>query len=156
MSPLSNDEFFAKLVELFDSRKGKDHGSIVLTQKRCTPPIRLFMLARDQRVNEAGDCTVSYNQSIPEPTDETVIPDLHPPQPLPILIRVTNAKGKEDRKAKQKIKLSTVVEPDALPAFFERYADVCKLGMASLKPRDRSKRKGKAKKKSKAGAATTA
>ncbi|TRX88570.1 hypothetical protein FHL15_010521 [Xylaria flabelliformis] len=133
MSPLSNDEFFAKLVELFDSRKGKDHGSIVLTQKR-----------------------LSYNQALPEPADETVIPDLHPPRPLPILIRVTNAKGKEDRKAKQKIKLSTVVEPDALPAFFERYADVCKLGMASLKPRDRSKRKGKAKKKSKAGAATTA
>ncbi|KAI0550898.1 signal recognition particle 14kD protein [Xylaria curta] len=131
MSPLSNDEFFAKLVELFDSRKGKDHGSIVLTQKRLT-----------------------YNQALPEPADETVIPDLHPPQPLPILIRVTNAKGKEDRKAKQKIKLSTVVEPDALPAFFERYADVCKLGMASLKPRDRSKRKGKAKKKSKAAATT--
>ncbi|KAI1735188.1 signal recognition particle 14kD protein [Xylaria scruposa] len=131
MSPLSNDEFFAKLVELFDSRKGKDHGSIVLTQKR-----------------------LSYNQALPEAADETVIPDLHPPQPLPILIRVTNAKGKDDRKAKQKIKLSTVVEPDALPAFFERYADVCKLGMASLKPRDRSKRKGKAKKKSKPAATT--
>jgi len=68
---------------------------------------------------------------------------------LPILIRATNAKGKEDRKAKQKIKLSTVVEPDALPAFFERYAEVCKAGMGSLKPRDRSKRKGKARKKNK-------
>ncbi|KAI1751130.1 signal recognition particle 14kD protein [Xylaria castorea] len=131
MGHLSNDEFFAALVGLFDSRKGKDHGSIVLTQKR-----------------------LSYDQALPEPADETVIPDLHPPRPLPILIRATNAKGKEDRKAKQKIKLSTVVEPDALPAFFERYADVCKLGMASLKPRDRSKRKGKAKKKSKAAAIT--
>ncbi|KAI8950181.1 signal recognition particle 14kD protein [Xylaria longipes] len=131
MGHLSNDEFFAKLVELFDSRKGKDHGSIVLTQKR-----------------------LSYDQALPEVADETVIPDLHPPRPLPILIRATNAKGKEDRKAKQKIKLSTVVEPDALPGFFERYAEVCKLGMASLKPRDRSKRKGKAKKKGKAAAIT--
>ncbi|KAI0453978.1 signal recognition particle 14kD protein [Xylaria acuta] len=131
MGHLSNDEFFAKLVELFDSRKGRDHGSVVLTQKR-----------------------LSYDQALPEPADGTAIPDLHPPRPLPILIRATNAKGKEDREAKHKIKLSTVVEPGALPGFFERYAEVCKLGMASLKPRDRSKRKGKAKKKSKAAATT--
>ncbi|KAI1149719.1 signal recognition particle 14kD protein [Nemania diffusa] len=131
MGHLSNDEFFAKLVQLFDSRKGKDHGSIVLTQKR-----------------------LSYDQPLPAAGDATVLPDLHPPRPLPILIRATNAKGKEDRKAKEKIKLSTVVDPDALPAFFERYAETCKLGMASLKPRDRSKRKGKAKKKNKAAATT--
>ncbi|KAI3319918.1 signal recognition particle, SRP9/SRP14 subunit [Xylariaceae sp. AK1471] len=126
MGHLSNDEFFAKLAELFDSRKGKDHGSIVLTQKR-----------------------LSYDQPLPEATDDTVLPDLHPPRPLPILIRATNSKGKEARKAKTKIKLSTIVEPEALPAFFERYAEICKLGMGSLKPRDRSKRKGKAKKKNK-------
>ncbi|KAI0441793.1 signal recognition particle 14kD protein [Xylaria telfairii] len=131
MGHLSNDEFFAKLAALFDSRKGRDHGSIVLTQKR-----------------------LSYDQAPPEPANEAVITDLHPPQPLPVLIRATNAKGKEDRKAKQKIKLSTVVEPAALPGFFDRYAEVCKLGMASLKPRDRSKRKGKAKKKSKPAATT--
>ncbi|KAI0198670.1 signal recognition particle, SRP9/SRP14 subunit [Astrocystis sublimbata] len=132
MGHLSNDEFFAKLVELFDSRKGKETGSIVLTQKRLT-----------------------YDQPLPAPetADSTVIPDLHPPRPLPILIRATNAKGKEDRKAKEKIKLSTLVAPEGLPAFFERYAEVCKLGMGSLKPRDRSKRKGKAKKKTKATAA---
>ncbi|KAI1181039.1 signal recognition particle 14kD protein [Nemania sp. FL0916] len=126
MGRLSNDEFFAKLAELFDSRKGKDHGTIVLTQKR-----------------------LSYDQPAPEPqpTDGTVIPDLHPPRPLPILIRVSNTKGREARAADEKIKLSTVVDPDTLPAFFERYAEVCKLGMVSLKPRDRSKRKGKAKKK---------
>ncbi|KAI1814150.1 signal recognition particle 14kD protein [Poronia punctata] len=130
MGHLTNDEFFTKLIELFDSRKGKDHGSIVLTQKR-----------------------LSYDQPIPETTDDkTVFPDLHPPRPLPILIRATNSKGKEDRKAKEKIKLSTIVEPDALPAFFERYAEICKFGMGSLKPRDRSKRKGKAKKKNKPAA----
>lgn len=131
MGHLSNDEFFAKLVELLDSRKGKDHGSIVLTQKR-----------------------LSYDQPLPDATNDTTPADLQPAQPLPILIRATNGKGKDARKAKEKIKLSTVVDPDALPAFFERYAEICKLGMASLKPRDRSKRKGKAKKKSKAAPAT--
>ncbi|KAH8161902.1 hypothetical protein CIB48_g6345 [Xylaria polymorpha] len=93
MGHLSNDEFFTKLAALFDSRKGKDHGSIVLTQKR-----------------------LSYDQAPPEPVNEAVLSDLHPPRPLPVLIRATNAKGKEDREAKQKIKLSTIVEPAALPA----------------------------------------
>ncbi|KAI0467241.1 signal recognition particle 14kD protein [Xylaria cf. heliscus] len=154
MGHLSNDEFFAQLVALFDSRKGKDHGSIVLTQKRRLRAKGQGSRAKseERRANKATDCLVSYDQAVPEPADETVIPDLHPPRPVPVLIRATNAKGKEDRKAKQKIKLSTTVEPHALPGFFERYADVCKLGMASLKPRDRSKRKGKAKKKSKPAA----
>ncbi|KAI1478592.1 hypothetical protein K445DRAFT_14735 [Daldinia sp. EC12] len=122
MGHLSNDEFFVKLTELFDQKKGKDHGSIVLVQKR-----------------------LSHDQPVPEPTSDAVLPDLHPPQPMPVLIRATNAKGKKRRE--DKVKLSTVVEPDALPAFFDRYAEVCKAGMATLKPRDRSKRKGKAKKK---------
>ncbi|KAI0893217.1 signal recognition particle 14kD protein [Annulohypoxylon nitens] len=122
MGYLTNDEFFTKLTELFDQRKGKDHGSIVLVQKR-----------------------LSYDQSLPESTSDTIFPDLHPPKPMPVLIRATNAKGKERRQ--NKIKISTVVEPDSLPAFFDKYAEVCKSGMTSLKPRDRSKRKGKAKKK---------
>ncbi|KAK8131003.1 signal recognition particle subunit SRP14 [Apiospora sp. TS-2023a] len=105
MGHLSNDEFFTKLVELFDSRKGKDHGHIFLTQKR-----------------------LSYDQPpLPEPTSDTILPDLHPPRPLPVLIRATNGKGKENRA--KKIKLSTVA------------------GMTTLKPRDRSKRKTKGKKK---------
>ncbi|KAI2464500.1 signal recognition particle 14kD protein [Annulohypoxylon bovei var. microspora] len=122
MGHLTNDEFFTKLTELFDKRKGKDHGSIVLVQKR-----------------------LSYDQSLPESTSDTIFPDLHPPKPMPVLIRATNAKGKERRQ--EKIKISTVVEPDSLPAFFDKYAEVCKSGMTTLKPRDRSKRKGKAKKK---------
>ncbi|KAH9904597.1 signal recognition particle 14kD protein [Xylariomycetidae sp. FL2044] len=119
---LSNDEFFTKLAQLFDQRKGKDHGTIQLTQKR-----------------------LSHGQPLPEPANDTMFPDLHPPKPLPVLIRASNSKGKERRQ--DKIKLSTVVDPDALPAFFERYAEVCKAGMTTLKPRDRSKRKGKGKKK---------
>jgi signal recognition particle subunit SRP14 len=65
--------------------------------------------------------------------------------PLPLLIRATNGKAKTKRE--DKIKLSTVVAPDALDAFYARYVEVCKAGMASLKPRDRTKRKAKAKKK---------
>lgn len=48
-----------------------------------------------------------------------------------------------------------MVEPDALEAFYARYAEVCKAGMAALKPRDRTKRKAKAKKR-KGGAAAAA
>jgi signal recognition particle subunit SRP14 len=72
--------------------------------------------------------------------------DLHPASPLPILMRATNGKSKE--KKADKIKLSTVVQPDALEAFYVRYAEVCKHGMTGLKKRDRSgKKKAKAKKK---------
>ncbi|KAH0157873.1 hypothetical protein KCU67_g7741, partial [Aureobasidium melanogenum] len=45
------------------------------------------------------------------------------------------------RKKSEKIKLSTVVQPDDLEAFYTRYAEVCKQGMQALKKRDRSKRK---------------
>ncbi|KAI0836118.1 signal recognition particle 14kD protein [Hypoxylon sp. FL0890] len=122
MGYLTNDEFFTKLTELFDQRKGKDHGSIILVQKR-----------------------LSHDQPLPEATSDTIFPDLHPPRPMPVVIKATNARGKERRQ--DKVKLRTVVEPDSLPAFFEKYAEVCKAGMTTLKPRDRSKRKGKAKKK---------
>ncbi|KAI2602981.1 signal recognition particle, SRP9/SRP14 subunit [Hypoxylon fragiforme] len=115
-------QFFVKLTELFDQRKGKDRGSITLVQKR-----------------------LSYDQPLSEPTSDTTFPDLNPPRPMPVLIRATNSKGKKRRE--DKIKLSTVVEPESLSVFFEKYAEVCKSGMTSLKPRDRSKRKGKAKKK---------
>lgn len=83
----------------------------------------------------------------------TQFPDLHPSQPLPIIIRATNGKSKANRAAK--IKLSTIVEPDELEGFFARYAEVCKGGMSALKKRDRSKAKEKLKaKKKKLGGAT--
>ena len=44
-------------------------------------------------------------------------------------------------KNKDKVKLSTIVRPEGIDAFFARYAEVCKAGMQSLKKRDRSKRK---------------
>lgn len=72
-------------------------------------------------------------------------------------MRATDGKStKKDKKTKNKdkVKLSTVVQPDDIETFFAKYADVCKAGMQSLKKRDRSKRKkDKGKKKGK-GAAT--
>ncbi|KAK0724782.1 signal recognition particle, SRP9/SRP14 subunit [Lasiosphaeris hirsuta] len=122
MGVLTHDAFFAKLTELFIGRRAKDHGAIYLTQKRY-----------------------SYGQALPAPTPENPFPELHPASPVPLLIRATNGKGGE--KKASKVKLSTLVEPADLEAFYGRYADVCKTGMSALKPRDRTKRKAKAKKK---------
>jgi signal recognition particle subunit SRP14 len=89
-------------------------------------------------------------------TTAEAFPDLNPSKPLPIIIRATNGKSKDQRD--QKIKLSTIVETDALEGFFAKYAEVCKLGMSGLKKRDRSKAKEKlkAKKKKQGGAAGVA
>ncbi|KAI8163363.1 Signal recognition particle subunit srp14 [Colletotrichum sp. SAR 10_70] len=125
---LSHDEFFDKLADLFEQRKSKGHGSIFLVQKR-----------------------LSYGQDVPVATDTDPFPDLNPTKPLPVLVRASNGKSKIHRDAK--IKLSTVVEVDALDAFYARYADLCKSGMTALKPRDRSKKKAKARRK-KGGAPT--
>jgi len=100
---------------------------------------------------------VTYGQEDTEPAEPTTsapFPDLNPSKPLPIIIRATNGTGNRGKNRKEsKIKLSTVVEVDALEAFFARYADVCKAGMSGLKKRDRSKAKEKlkAKKKKKVG-----
>jgi signal recognition particle subunit SRP14 len=119
---LSHDEFFNKLGELFNHRKASDHGAIHLTQKRLTE-----------------------GQDVPLPTSENPFPDLNPGKPLPLLIRASNGKSKKDRSDKTRI--TTVVDPEDLEAFYTRYAEVCKAGMTLLKPRDRSKKKAKAKKK---------
>ena len=82
--------------------------------------------------------------------------DLNPPNPLPLLVRATDGKSTlEDKKTKNqdKAKLSTVVQPDDIDAFFAKYAEICKAGMQSLRKRDRSKRKKDKGKKKKGGAA---
>ncbi|PBP23073.1 signal recognition particle 14kD protein [Diplocarpon rosae] len=122
---MSNDDFFLRLSELFNERRQKNHGSIFLTQKRMTYG------EDDKKVQEA--------------TTDVPFPDLSPSKPLPIIIRATNGKSKENRSGK--IKLSTIVEADALEGFFAKYAEVCKSGMSGLKKRDRSKAKEKLKAK---------
>lgn len=94
-------------------------------------------------------CTDSA-ESTPAKVADDPLWDLHPPSPLPILIRATNGKSKEKRT--DKIKLSTIVQPDALEGFFVRYAEVCKAGMTALKKRDRSKKKKSKAKKRRTGA----
>ncbi|KAL8760426.1 MAG: hypothetical protein Q9199_000050 [Rusavskia elegans] len=87
-------------------------------------------------------------------TTGTHSPDSALLSPLPILIRASNGKSKEKRI--DKIKLSTIVQPDQLEGFFIKYAEVIKGGATALKKRDRSGRKKatKAKKKGKGGGGT--
>lgn len=87
--------------------------------------------------------TTSSSPSSDKP--DSLFPDLHPSSPLPVLIRATDGKSKEHRA--DKIKFSTIVQPDQLEGFFLRYAEICKGGMSGLKKRDRSKNKAKAKKR---------
>lgn len=80
--------------------------------------------------------------------------DLNPPNPLPLIVRATDGettKGDKKTKNANKIKLSTVVQPDDIENFFARYAELCKSGMQSLRRRDRSKRKKDKGKKKKVG-----
>ena len=89
--------------------------------------------------------TVSSSPSEP-------FPDLHPPEPLPIIFRASDGKSKEKRS--DRIKISTIVQADELEAFFTRYLEVWKMGMGGLKKRDRSGNKAKAKAKKKSKGAT--
>ncbi|KAL7273701.1 hypothetical protein RUND412_003421 [Rhizina undulata] len=81
----------------------------------------------------------SYTHAVnsPPPTDAA---------PIPLLIRATNGKKRKS----EIVKLSTLVQPADLEAFFARYAEVCKANMGALKKRDRKARKTKARKKNKA------
>ncbi|CAK7245900.1 MAG: hypothetical protein STHCBS139747_007505 [Sporothrix thermara] len=127
MGYIDNDEFFSRLAELFDTQKSKDHGAIYLSQRR---------LVRGEKGAPGA-----------APADDTS------PEGLglqPLIIRATNGKSKKHRK--DKIRLTTTVDPNNLEAFYARYAETCKAGMTLLKPRDKSKKKAKAKKKK---AATT-
>ena len=64
--------------------------------------------------------------------------NLHPVAPLPVLMRATNGKSKED--VEDKIKISTAVQPDTLEAFYVRYAKVYKTRMSRLRKCNRIER----------------
>ncbi|SLM41190.1 signal recognition particle 14kd protein [Lasallia pustulata] len=129
---LSIEEFFTGLSELFDSRRKSEHGSIFLTQKRLSH-------------GSSGLSSPSSPTDLPSES----FADLHPASPLPVLIRATDGKLQEYNR--DKIKLSTIVQPDDLEGFFVRYAEVCRTGMQALKKRDRSGRKKAKAKKRKGG-----
>ncbi|KAL4781475.1 signal recognition particle, SRP14 subunit [Aspergillus varians] len=123
-SALSHEEFFTSLTTLLTTTSQKTKGSVYLTQ---TP-------------------LLNSTPSDPAASDK--------PQPS-ILIRAsdgnTNAPNPKTHEAKDKdrktskVKLSTVVQPQELEAFYARYAEVCKAGMTGLKKRDRKLKKAKAK-----------
>jgi signal recognition particle subunit SRP14 len=88
-------------------------------------------------------------ESHPEPEISDLHQETRTSRSLPIIIRATSGKSRENKAGK--MKLSTIVEASALEAFFIRYAEVCKSGMSGLKKRDRSKVKKKMKAKKKKG-----
>ncbi|KAG7009062.1 structural maintenance of chromosomes protein 4 [Physcia stellaris] len=132
--PLSIDEFFTKLSTLFDARRNSTHGSIYLTQKRLTSP------SSSQPASNPTPPATS-------PPVDAPFPDLNPSQPLPLIIRASNGKSKSHREQGEKIKISTIVQPDEVEKFFVRYAEVMKSGTSGLKKRDRSGRKKKEREK---------
>ncbi|KAK4179706.1 signal recognition particle, SRP14 subunit [Triangularia setosa] len=124
---LSQDEFFTALTALFTTQKQTQKGTVLLSQKR---------FSYDESAKETPE---KQEDDDPLASLSTRLP------PAPIIIRATNAKSKDHRKEGRKVKLSTLVQPDELDAFYVRYAEVCKAGMSGLKPRDRTKRKAKEK-----------
>lgn len=123
----------------------------MLRAKRTTAPssshkraVRVVSFTVPARSNAR---IVTYSNESSETTPDSTTP-------LPLIVRATNSKSKINRD--KKVKLSTIVEADALEGFFVRYAEVCKAGMSGLKKRDRSKAKEKLKaKKKKLGTAAT-
>lgn len=141
-------KFFSQLSSLLQKTQQTGHGAIHMTQKRRRSYASHQMLSPQHCLNLF---TVTYDPTTPSTTPSKVADDplwdTHPPNPLPIIVRATDGKTRNQEKVKnkQKVKLSTVVQPDDLEAFFSRYAVLCKAEFQGLKKRDRSKRK-KAKK----------
>ncbi|KAJ5336315.1 hypothetical protein MYU51_012357 [Penicillium brevicompactum] len=131
MAPhMEQDEFFTSLTNLLSKTSQKARGSVILTQK----PL----------LDVPGATTTSSQPSILiRATDGNT----NAPNP-----KSASKDGKITKDKSTKIKLSTVVNPDDLEAFYTRYAEVCKGGMTGLKKRDRRGRKAK----TKGGAAKTA
>ncbi len=91
-------------------------------------------------------------------TGRGLLPSTQPPRGRPARRAAAGPHPRNQRQREEKsdkrIKLSTVVDPGTLDAFYLRYAELCKAGIVALKPRDRSKKKAKARKK-KGGPAPT-
>ena len=64
--------------------------------------------------------------STPAKVQDDPLWDLNPPNPLPLVVRATDGKStKGDKKSKnpEKLKLSTIVQPDDIDTFFARYEE---------------------------------
>lgn len=130
-------QFFTRLTDLFEFSAKKGHGSVYLTQKRLTHDT----LPSHPATAESDPLWDTY----------------HPETPVPVIVRAQNNKSTKregtDRENRNKVKISTVVQPGDIDAFYTRYAEACKAGMGALKKRDRKKgKKAKGKKKTEAKA----
>ncbi|KAL8901147.1 MAG: hypothetical protein Q9207_005350 [Kuettlingeria erythrocarpa] len=156
---LGVDEFFIRLTSLFNSPSNGTKGTVYLTQKRSastfTSPALITHPANRLTYAAVSPQPTSFTPATtPSDTPDVPFADLAPPTPLPVLIRASNGKSKARRE--DKVKISTIVQPDQLEGFFTRYAEVVRAGTTRLKKRDRSGRKKatKAKKKGKGAAGT--
>ncbi|KAH8423372.1 signal recognition particle 14 kDa protein [Aspergillus melleus] len=131
---LAHDEFFTSLTTLLTNTSQKARGSIFLTQKP--------LLAS----NPSSETSTTPSILVRATDGNTNAPN-------PKSAKEGDAK-KKPSSTSQKVKLSTVVAPEDLEAFYTRYAEVCKAGMTGLKKRDR--KRGKAKGKGGAGKVTKA
>ncbi|CAG8001547.1 unnamed protein product [Penicillium olsonii] len=124
MAPhMGQDEFFSSLADLLSKTSQKARGSVILTQK----PL----------IDVPGATTTSAQPSILiRATDGNT----NAPNP-----KSASKDGRITKSKSTKIKISTVVNPEDLEAFYTRYAEVCKGGMTGLKKRDRRGRKAKTK-----------
>lgn len=118
-------QFFKEVTNLLTKSGGKS--SIYLTQKRLSYNV-------DAEIE--GTAPLSDLSKGVDPVLHASTPDV---KKYPILIRVTD--GNKDKSAK--IKLSTVVEPENLDAFWNEYTNVLKTGFVGLKKKAKSKKKAK-------------
>ncbi|KAB8261208.1 signal recognition particle, SRP14 subunit [Aspergillus pseudonomiae] len=123
MAPhLGHEEFFSSLADLLSKTSQKARGSVFLTQKPLIDTTASSENASSSRPSILIRAT-DGNTNAPNPKNNKV----------------------EKKKTVSKVKLSTIVAPEDLEAFYTRYAEVCKAGMTGLKKRDRKKGKAKAK-----------
>ncbi|GCB17536.1 signal recognition particle subunit srp14 [Aspergillus awamori] len=119
---LGHEEFFTSLTTLLSTTSQKTRGSVYLTQKPLLDSTNtqsqpsILIRATDGNTNAPNPKTAEAKKKVAKATSAS------------------------------KVKISTVVSPDDLEAFYARYAEVCKAGMTGLKKRDRKKGKAKGKK----------
>lgn len=130
-SNFKKKQFFTTLTTLLSTTSQKARGSIFLTQKP--------LLNTD----------TTNSSSTPSILIRATDGNTNAPNPKPSKAGDAAATKSKKPSTSQKVKLSTVVAPEELEAFYAKYAEVCKAGMTGLKKRDR--KRGKAKGKGGAG-----
>ncbi|KAL2014808.1 hypothetical protein VTN00DRAFT_2333 [Thermoascus crustaceus] len=144
---LSNEEFLSSLSNLLSSTSQKSRGSVFLTQKPL--PISPAPAA----AATAADASQEEQRQQQQPQKPAILiratdGNTNAPNPKTNKNNDPKFKSKTNKKKETetpKVKISTIVAPEDLEAFYARYAEVSKAGMSGLKKRDRKKGKAKAK-----------